>query len=91
MQSMKSNRHGLTLLELVVVLTILGIVLGVTGLALGALQSPRESQMLMELRAARADAIQSGAQRVARGVLFLPDGRGIGPGVDPLTGAPNAK
>jgi prepilin-type N-terminal cleavage/methylation domain-containing protein len=82
---------GVTLLELLVVLTILGLILGVSGLALGSLRVPTESQQLRDLKKARAEAIQSGAPHMAHGVRFLADGRAIGVGVDPLTGAPNAK
>ena len=81
---------GVTLLELLVVLTVLGIVLGVSGLAIESLRVPRESQELVDLRRARAEAIQSGAPRTAHGVRFLPDGRAIGRRVDPLTGIPDA-
>ncbi len=83
--------RGVTLLELLVVLTLLGLVLGVTGLAIGSLQTPRESERIRALKRARAEAITSGALRTADGVLFLPDGRAIGPNVDPLTGSPDAK
>ncbi len=83
--------RGVTLLELLVVLTILGVVLGVTGLAIGSLQTPRESVEIRALKRARAEAIHSGAPRTARGVRFLPDGRAIGSNVDPLTGIPDAK
>jgi prepilin-type N-terminal cleavage/methylation domain-containing protein len=83
--------HGVTLLELLVVLTILGVVLSVTGLALGSLKTPRESQEVSDLRRARSEAIHSGATRTAHGVRFLPDGRAIGPGADALTGEPLAK
>jgi prepilin-type N-terminal cleavage/methylation domain-containing protein len=82
---------GVTLLELLVVLTILGLVLGVTGVALSSLKTPPESEQLRDLEKARADAIQSGVQRTAHGVRFLPDGRAIGPGVDPFTGVPLEK
>ena len=82
---------GITLLEMLVVLSVLGIVLGVSGLALGSLRVPRESAELADLRRARAEAIQSGVPRTAHGVRFLSDGRAIGPGLDPLTGAPLAK
>jgi len=83
--------QGVTLLELIVVLAVLGVILGVTGLALGTLKSPREAQQLTDLRQARAEAIHAGAPRTAHGIRFLPNGRAIGPNVDPLTGAPNAK
>lgn len=83
--------RGVTLIELLVVLTILGLILGVSGLAIASLKSSRESEEILALRRARAAAIESGAPRTAQGIWFLPDGRAIGPGVDPLTGAPNAK
>jgi prepilin-type N-terminal cleavage/methylation domain-containing protein len=86
-------RHpqGFTLLELLVVLTVLGVVLGVSGLAIVSLQAPRESEEILALNRARADAIHSGAPRSAHGVRFLPDGRAIGLGVNALTGDPLAK
>ncbi len=83
--------RGVTLLELLVVLTVLAVVLGVTGLAIGSLQAPRESEEVIALKRARADAIHSGVPRTAHGVRFLPDGRAIGPGADALTGEPLAK
>jgi len=83
--------QGVTLLELLVVLTILGVVLSVTGLALGSLKTPRESQDVTDLRRARSEAIHSGVPRTAHGVRFLSDGRAIGPGVNALTGEPLAK
>ena len=83
--------HGVTLLEMLVVLTVLGVVLGVSGLAIESLRVPRESQELRDLQRARAEAIQSGAPRTAHGVRFLPDGRAIGPAIDALTGEPRAK
>jgi len=86
-----TRARGVTLLELLVVLTVLGVVLGVTGLAIRSLQAPRESEEISALRKARAEAIHAGAQRAAQGVRFLPDGRAIGPNVDPLTGIPDAK
>ncbi len=83
--------RGVTLLELLVVLTILGLLLGLSGLAIGSLQLPRESQEMTDLRRTRAAAIESGEPRTLHGVRFLPDGRAIGPHIDPLTGAFDAK
>lgn len=82
---------GVTLIELIVVLAILGAILGVSGLAWGTLKAPRESELVLELRSARTQAIRTGAPRTSHRVRFLADGRAIGPGVDPLTGAPLAK
>ena len=82
--------RGVTLVELLAVLTVLGLTLGVSGLALASLRAPRESELVMELRQARADAIRAGAPRTSHQIRFLPDGRAIGPSIDPLTGKPNA-
>jgi prepilin-type N-terminal cleavage/methylation domain-containing protein len=82
---------GVTLVELLVVLTVLGLILGVSGLALGTLKASHESQVATELRQAHSEAIRTGAPRATHHVRFLPDGRAIGLGVDPLTGAPLAK
>jgi len=87
---------GFTLLEVIVVVAILGLTVGMTGLAFVSLHAPRESDQLRELRRARAEAIETGrpvitgshrAPRTTQ-VLFLPDGRAIGPCVYSLTGAP---
>lgn len=86
-----SRSSGVTLLELLVTLAILGLLLGVTSLAVSSLQAPRESDETVELRGARTAAIRSGTPRFVHGVLFLPDGRAIGPAVDPLTGIPDAR
>ena len=83
--------RGVTMLELLVVLTILGLLLGVSGLALTTLKQPRESALMVELRQARAEAIHTGIPRTTHHVRFLPDGRAIGVGVDPLTGLPSAR
>ena len=87
--------RGFTLLEVIVVVAILGLIVGMSGLAFVTLRAPRQSELVHELSRARAQAIQTGrlvvsgnnrAPRTAH-VLFLPDGRGLGPGVDPFTGA----
>lgn len=83
--------RAITLVEMVVVLALLGLVLGVSGLALASLKTPAAGETLRELRKARAEAIRSGAPRSAHGALFLPDGRAVGPGVDPLIGVPRAR
>ena len=99
---MIARADGVTLMELLVVLVLLGAIFGVSGVALASLHRPRESVVLRDVRAARALAIRSGrAVRLSYDtiphdttdtgtVLFLPDGEGIGPGVDPLSGAPRA-
>ncbi|HKV69637.1 MAG TPA: prepilin-type N-terminal cleavage/methylation domain-containing protein [Gemmatimonadales bacterium] len=86
--------RGVTLVELLVVLVLLGLLFAVSGLALASLGVPRDSARVRALEAARARAIRSGVPvslvESASSVLFLPDGRALGPGVDPLTGAPRA-
>jgi len=95
------RRSGVTLVELLVVIAILGLVFGVSGLAFTSLRAPRESEWVRELRRAREEAIRTGTPVHARDPLppstaryrplpplFLPDGRALGPGADPLTGGP---
>ena len=65
--------------------------LGVSGLSLASLREPPESARIRELARARAEAIRSGAPVTGDSVLFLPDGRAIGPSVDYLTGGPSAR
>jgi len=79
--------RGVTLVELLVVLALLSLLFGLSGLALVSLREPHESDHLRDLQKARAEAVLSGVPRTAHRVLFLPDGRAIGPNVDPLTGA----
>jgi Tfp pilus assembly protein FimT len=91
-----TRNGGATLVELIVVVLILGLVFGVSGLAFLSLRAPRESEVTRELRRARSEAIRTGRPTTTgvhhtprtTHVLFLPDGRAIGDGVDPLTGAP---
>ena len=80
----------MTLLELVVALAILGLILGVSGVALASLRPPAGSEVARARQRARAEAIRAGTAVRADSVLFLPDGRALGPGVDPLTGAVRA-
>ena len=89
--------RGTTLVELLVVLAILCLLTGVTGLALNSLKPQPSSVALRQLRAARARAIHEGHAVFVTtdsahtiGIRFLPDGRAIGSGADPLTGAPDA-
>lgn len=96
----RSPNRGVTLIEMLVVLTLLGVMFGVAGVAASSLRSPPESVWAGELRRARTEAIRRGHRVRAspRGgatlsplpapVAFLPDGRALGPGVDPLTGIP---
>jgi prepilin-type N-terminal cleavage/methylation domain-containing protein len=87
---------GFTLLEVLVVLVILGLIMGMSGLAFVGLRAPRQSTWAGALRRARSEAIHTGRPVSIGGnhapltthVRFLPDGRAIGVGADPLTGAP---
>jgi prepilin-type N-terminal cleavage/methylation domain-containing protein len=84
-------RQGTTLVELMVVLVILGLIGGVTTVALGSLRRPPVSTQRRALEAARAAAIRTGTPVTVSGegatlVRFAPDGRAFGSGVDPLTG-----
>ncbi len=84
-------RRGVTLLELLVALMLLSVLLGVSGVAVASLKAPRASARVRQIEAAHAAAIRTG-QPVSVVVdssayRFLPDGRGVGPGVDPVTGA----
>ena len=85
------RRRGMTLLELIVVLAVLGIVLAVSGLAISTLTAPHESAAVVALKRARAEAIHFGKPRTAQDVRFLPDGRALGAHVDPLSGRPDAQ
>ena len=86
--------RGVTLVELLVVIVIFGLITGVSGLAFASLRVPRESALVATARVARAEAIRTGRPVALRleslrrrpVILFLPDGRAFGPGVDPLTG-----
>jgi prepilin-type N-terminal cleavage/methylation domain-containing protein len=86
--------RGFTLVELLVVLAVLSIVLGTATLAWPARQDFSAGAGRRDLERARSRAVHSGRAvefgAPADGVLFLPDGRAIGHGVDPLTGAPDA-
>ena len=86
--------RGVTLIELLVVLVLLGLLFTVSGLALSSLASPKGSERFRALESARVKAIRTGTSVLisdsAAPVVFLPDGRAVGAGVDPLTGEPFA-
>ena len=94
---------GVTLVELIVALALLGLILGISGLALGSLRAPPVSGMIQRLDAARAEALRAGRPVVVHldtiALRFAPDGsssggtittRGLSMTVDPLTGAVHA-
>ncbi len=85
--------RGLTLVEVLVVLVLLGLVTGMSALGLAGLRGPREreSDRARAVERARAEAIRTGRPvrlpTDSHGVvLLLPDGRALGPGIDPFTG-----
>lgn len=83
----RGGRGGSTLVEVVVSVAILGLLASMAGLALGGPPAPPDP-----LEAARRAALRSGAPAYAADSsevrLFLPDGRSLGPGLDPMTGRP---
>jgi prepilin-type N-terminal cleavage/methylation domain-containing protein len=82
--------RGVTVLELIVALALLGLILGVSGLSLASLQPAQKSGAIRARESAHVEAIRTGRPVRGDSVLFLPDGRAIGTGVDPLTGAVHA-
>ena len=86
--------RGMTIVELLVVIVILGLIAGLSGLGFASLRVPRDSAIVLAARGARAEAIRTGRPVTFRpdslrrrpAVLFLPDRRAVGPGADPLTG-----
>jgi prepilin-type N-terminal cleavage/methylation domain-containing protein len=102
MGSGSDRARGVTLVELIVALALLGLILGISGMALTSLRPSPGSERVRVLATARSRAIRTGQQvrvsvdspvtgsgipRHSTLVVFLPDGRAIGPSVDPLTGA----
>ncbi|HEU4647899.1 MAG TPA: prepilin-type N-terminal cleavage/methylation domain-containing protein [Gemmatimonadales bacterium] len=92
-------RQGSTLVELLVALAILGLASTLTVFTVAGLRAPVESPRIQALREARARAIRTGRTvrvpatgasgefpSTGRAVLFLPDGRALGPEVELLTG-----
>lgn len=92
------RRAGVTLAELLVVIVILGLTAGVAGMAVSALRTPPVGDLASTIRRQRAAAIRLGVSQMAlipldgperspTVIRFLPDGRVLGPGIDPWTGA----
>jgi prepilin-type N-terminal cleavage/methylation domain-containing protein len=87
------NERAVTLIELIVVLALIGLVVGISGLALASVKTPRESARHQAFRHAREQAIRTGIPVVIvtnddrrTMVRFLADGRAVGTDIDPLTG-----
>jgi prepilin-type N-terminal cleavage/methylation domain-containing protein len=84
-------RRGITLVELIVALVLIGMLAGLAAGAVGSLAGQKVSADAQELERARRRAIQGGRpvhlQLSGKAeVLFLPDGRAIGDSLDYLTG-----
>jgi prepilin-type N-terminal cleavage/methylation domain-containing protein len=84
--------RGATLVELMVALAILGLLAGLGAATLGGWHLINPDARAEALSAARCRAIRTGArvrlsEASGESVLFLPDGRVVGGGMDPLTGA----
>ena len=87
---------GTSLVELLVVLTILALLSGLSAVAVTSLRAPAGTAERDSVRAVRAQAIRTGQAITVRGdstvMRFLPDGRVLGGFLDPLTGAwPDAR
>lgn len=92
-------RRGFTLLEVLVTLSLLGLMGAVSGLSVAALRPREGSVALRAIERARSDAVETGRPIVfhhdGRQVRFLPDGSSSGGwllideiwfSVSPLTG-----
>lgn len=67
--------RGVTLIETIISLALLGVILAISGMALSSLRPPAGSSSADSLERARAAAITTGTPQIASGLLFLPDGR----------------
>jgi prepilin-type N-terminal cleavage/methylation domain-containing protein len=80
-----------TLIEMMVALVVLGLLTGMAAATLASLKPPAVAAWRTEVTRARESSIRTGRPVLARAdsgyrALLLPDGRAIGPGLDPLTG-----
>jgi prepilin-type N-terminal cleavage/methylation domain-containing protein len=83
--------RGVTLIEVVVGLLVLGLLTGLAGMALSSLRLSQAEPWKAQVALARDSAIRTGRPVTIRGdsgyrALLLPDGRAVGHGLDPLTG-----
>lgn len=88
---------GFTLLEVIVALAILGILYGLTTMAFTSLKPGKGSAVREFIAGSRLEAVRTGTPLTItvdsvgmvspRVIRFLPDGRALGEGFDPWTGA----
>ena len=83
--------RGATLLELTVALTVMALVAGLAVLSVASVRPPPADPWRTAVAHARAAALRTGRPVAVVGdsgatALLLPDGRALGPGLDPLTG-----
>jgi prepilin-type N-terminal cleavage/methylation domain-containing protein len=82
---------GITLVELLVALVIVGLLAAIGTVSVTSLRPPLEAARLDTLRSARVRAIRTGAPVMlmldSLPIRFLPDGRVLGGPLDPLSGA----
>ena len=89
---MERREVGVTLVELLVALVILGMMTGLGALSVVSLRPVARRVVLDSMASARRRAIRDGRPVVFRDgaqvLRFLPDGRVLGGPMDPLTGVP---
>ena len=88
---MGASSRGVTLIEMMVNLVIVGLLTGAAAAVLGTLRQPELEVWKAEVLRARDSAIRSGRPVLVSTdsgyrALLLPDGRAVGPGLEPLTG-----
>lgn len=92
------RRAGVTLVEILIVILIVGLTAGLATLAMTALRPPAEDDLSNRVRATRARAIREGrsitvvidatsAEAPPALMRFRPDGSVLGAGLDPWTGS----
>lgn len=83
---------GFTLVELMVVIAIIAITASLSSVALGSLRATPPRPRVAKLEQGRDSALRIGTpvsvELEQETVLFLPDGRALGTGLDPWTGGP---
>jgi prepilin-type N-terminal cleavage/methylation domain-containing protein len=83
--------RGVTLIEVVVTVLVLGLLTGLAATAVGSLRRPPVESWRAAVIRARDSAIRTGRPVILNGdsgyrAFLLPDGRAMALGFDPLTG-----